>query len=153
MKHRIDLWYGSLVPIQYAVYSTHYTVYSARSFIILRMAFAVAFTVGLTAGFSAPLPKPPLPLNFNPCGNQKGGGGGGGGFEKQKLHKISLFSFQETKVAHDRGTLWLLPRAAFFRGSLCGSPHWLIDHLRALIGVTESKKFYLILLEHRPPLV
>ena len=88
MKHRIDLWYGSLVPIQYAVYSTHYTVYSAWSFIILRMAFAVAFTVGLTAGFSAPLPKPPLPLNFNPCGNQKGGGGGG--------------RFRETKVTQDQ---------------------------------------------------
>ena len=78
MKHRVDFWYGSLVPIQYAVYSTHNTVYSASSFIMWRMAFAVAFTVGLTTGFLAPLPKPPLPLNFNPCGNQ------GGVLKKQK---------------------------------------------------------------------
>ena len=84
MKHRIDFWYGSLVPIQYAVYSTHYTVYSAWSLIMWRMVFAVASTVGLTTGFSPPLPKPPLPLNFNPCGNQKGGG------------------VRETKVTHDQ---------------------------------------------------
>ena len=83
MKHRIDFWYGSLVPIQYAVYSTHYTVYSAWSLIMGRMAFAVAFTVGLTTWFSPPLPKPLLPLNFNHCGNQKGG-------------------VRETKVTHDQ---------------------------------------------------
>ena len=66
----INFRYGTLVPIQYAIYSTHYTVYSAWSLKVWRMAFAVAFTVGFTAGFLAPLPKPTCPLKVNPCGNQ-----------------------------------------------------------------------------------
>lgn len=55
--------------------------------------------------------------------NSHGLGGHPGSQTFYETHRVS---HREAQVTHDRGTLWLLPRAGLYRGSLggslCGSP-------------------------------